>query len=851
MTTMSAIEALLRHPAAQAVGWALLQSVWQGAIVGIVTAVLLAALRRAAADVRYVFGAIGLALMLTLPVVTGVQRFQALRADTAAQSAKSFRLNAEATDAKVASAFSQPVASALRRKISPAERLDFDRLLPGMMLIWLTGVTILTLRLLTGWLWVKRLRTHGVTPAEPSWNRLLVRVACRLHIRRAITLLESTLVEVPTVIGWLKPVVLLPVSALGGLAPQQLEAILAHELAHIRRHDCLVNLLQTLVETLLFYHPAVWWLSRRIRIERENCCDDLAVSLCGDPVAYATALADLESLRSPTPPFRRLDRVAMAATGGSLLQRVRRLLGAPASHTGRGPSWLAGSVALLLVGGIALGADGLRSAQTAVAPVRAAHAASVRAASAAPVRAAYAAPVAAVVPSRPAVVPKRAVASMPALASVNASPAAAAPAQSISQHGSNSNGNWIWSNNGEKLEVTYSGEFAFTDDDTDVRQMSAGGSLKISDGAWFGRHSVEIRERNGQLEHHYYVNASERPFEPEGRAWLRENLPKFVRNTGIDAPARVARMLKAGGVAAVFAEIDRLGGNYVRGLYFKELFRQATLSPDQYRQALTVASRDMRGSDYELAQLLTAIADRLPNDDASRAAYFTAASGLSSDYELRRVYSTMLKKGPVSSQVLSGILEHSRSFKSDYDLSELLRQILSQQPLDERNRAAFFAAVGTMHSSYERHRVLSAVVNREHSSDPALLSAALTQAERMGSDYEAATFLMEVLKQNGVEGDVRAPFFRVLARVTSSYDRGRVLQAVARRTDVNNDTLRAVLQATSGMSGYDLSQVLLAVANSHVLTGTLREAYLDAADRLSGYDQGQVMTALVKSERRR
>ena len=98
----------------------------------------------------------------------------------------------------------------------------------------------------------------------------------------------------PTVIGWLKPVVLLPASALAGLTPRQLEAILAHELAHIRRHDYLVNLLQTLVETLLFYHPAVWWLSRRIRVERENCCDDLAVSLCGDPVAYAAALADLE-----------------------------------------------------------------------------------------------------------------------------------------------------------------------------------------------------------------------------------------------------------------------------------------------------------------------------------------------------------------------------------------------------------------------------------------------------------------------------------------------------------------------------------------------------------------------------
>jgi hypothetical protein len=190
------------------------------------------------------------------------------------------------------------------------------------------------------------------------------RLARRLHISRAITLLESTLVEVPTVIGWLKPVVLLPASALGALSPSQLEAILAHELAHIRRHDYLVNLLQTLVETLLFYHPAVWWLSRRIRIERENCCDDLAVSLCGDPVAYANALADLESLRSETTPTH---HIALAATGGSLLHRVRRLLRAPSPHSGRGPAWLAGSAALLLIGGIALGADGLRGPQSIVA----------------------------------------------------------------------------------------------------------------------------------------------------------------------------------------------------------------------------------------------------------------------------------------------------------------------------------------------------------------------------------------------------------------------------------------------------------------------------------------------------
>ncbi len=149
--------------------------------------------------------------------------------------------------------------------------------------------------------------------------------------------------DVPTVIGWLKPTVLLPMSALAGLSPLQVEAILAHELAHVRRHDYFVNLLQTLLETLLFYHPAVWWVSGQVRVERENCCDDLAVSLCGDPVVYASALADLEELRGPA------SRLVMAASGGVLLNRVRRLLTGPAQHAGRGPAWLAGTSAALLV----------------------------------------------------------------------------------------------------------------------------------------------------------------------------------------------------------------------------------------------------------------------------------------------------------------------------------------------------------------------------------------------------------------------------------------------------------------------------------------------------------------------
>jgi beta-lactamase regulating signal transducer with metallopeptidase domain len=915
--TLNAIENVLSQPAAQATAWALLQFVWQGAAVGALTAMALAALRRSASDVRYVVASIGLALMLTLPIVSGVQRFQALNADAgSAQTIASAPTQSDTTAAAIGRVRERRVDAADKASAAAAasdhapriawldslKTVSFEPLLPVLMLAWLLGVATLSLRLLTGWLWVQRLRTHGVAPASDACRRMATRLSRRLHISRAVTLLESSLVDVPTVIGFMKPVVLLPASVLGGLSPHQVEAILAHELAHIRRHDYLVNLLQTLVETVLFYHPAVWWLSRRIRIERENCCDDLAVSLCGDPVAYAHALADLEALRSGPAPDH---HIVMAATGGSLLQRVRRLLGAPSSHTGRGPAWLAGSVALLMIGGIALGADGLHQDTSApfrllfqvppappVPPAPAAPAtpsapvaapappapvarpmgefdAPAPPAPAAPPAEPAMAPPAPPAPVEPALAPPApaapvepatagfapfappAPAAIPAVPPAPAPPAPAAPAsQSISHTVNDSTGNWIWSNNGEKLQVSYSGEFEFTDDDADIRHVSSGGYIKVSDGAWLGRHSVEIRERGGQLERRYFVNASERPYEPEGRQWLSANLPKFVRNTGIGAPARVGRFLKSGGVQGVTAEIGRIDSSYVKGIYFRELFKQATLTPEQYRQVMAQASREMQ-SDYELAQLLIAIADRLPNDDTSRDAYFTAAAGISSDYELRRVYSTMLKRGPVSSQTLAAILAHSKTIQSDYELSELLRQILSQQTLDDRNRTAFFDVVSTIQSDYERHRVLSTVISKDRASDPAVVQAALTHASSMSSDYEAATFLLEVLKQNGVEGSAREPFFKMVSGLSSGYERGRVLQAVVAKSDASKETLMAVLRASKGMSGYDLSQLLQSIAKTHTLTGDLRDAYLDAADALSGYEQGQVLAALVRSERRK
>src|SRR5581483_1806457 len=206
--------------------------------------------------------------------------------------------------------------------------------------VWSVGVLLLSVRLVYGCARTAALRRRS-DPAETPLVELVGRLAARMQIDRPVRLLTSALVEGPGVVGWLRPAILLPPAALMGLTPDQLEAILAHELAHVRRHDWLVNLLQAIAETLLFYHPVVWWTSRQIRLERELCCDDLAVAACGDAPTYAGALAALEERRIGAP------RLAVGAAGGSLLPRIQRLLGAPTADQPQPAIALAAAAAAL------------------------------------------------------------------------------------------------------------------------------------------------------------------------------------------------------------------------------------------------------------------------------------------------------------------------------------------------------------------------------------------------------------------------------------------------------------------------------------------------------------------------
>jgi len=181
-------------------------------------------------------------------------------------------------------------------------------------------VILFHLRGIASWTIARRLRRRGVCSAPEGWQQRLDQLSARLRVTKSVALLETVFSEAPVVIGCLRPVILFPVGLLVGMPASQVEAILIHELAHIRRRDYLANLLQTAVEGFLFYHPAVWWISSVIRAERENCCDDLVVAVNGNAHEYATALTALEETRWAA------NQAALAVTGGVLMKRIRRLL---------------------------------------------------------------------------------------------------------------------------------------------------------------------------------------------------------------------------------------------------------------------------------------------------------------------------------------------------------------------------------------------------------------------------------------------------------------------------------------------------------------------------------------------
>ncbi len=349
----------------ESLGWTILHFVWQGGVVAAVLYGLLAAARRASPQVRY--GLACGALLVAVAAFGGTLTWQLEFARpagavlVAAAESPPEPIVEAALPASVAPLAVSPgeieSAGTIELPLEPADLLAAsaepwpERLRPWLPLVdamWAAGVALLSLRLCVSWQAVRRLYRSALPIDDPAWSERCAALGRRLNVSRPVRLLSSASAGVPFVVGCLRPMILVPTGLLSGLTAEEVEAILAHELAHVRRHDFVVNLVQNAAETLLFYHPAVWWISSQIRREREHCCDDVAAAACGGALDYAKALVAVEQLRPA-------GNLLVAASGGSLVGRIRRLAGADRSS---GSTWPLTAIVLIATAALTLIAVG-------------------------------------------------------------------------------------------------------------------------------------------------------------------------------------------------------------------------------------------------------------------------------------------------------------------------------------------------------------------------------------------------------------------------------------------------------------------------------------------------------------
>lgn len=349
---------LIPSPQVAALGWTLLHSIWQAALLCTVAALGFYLLRRYSAQARYTLGVTMLGTQILASLATYLYYLPSYIEKTAVSALATY--TSAATLAQYTGPI-PPLPTLLKIQLWLTTHLN------ELVVCWFIGVGILLLRFTGGWFYLERLRFTSRPVKDQVWHTRFGILVAKLNIGRSVELRETARIVTPMVVGVLQPVVLVPIGLMTGLSVQQVEAILAHELAHIRRHDYFVNLVQSFVEVVYFFHPALWWLSNRIRTEREHCCDDLAMAVCDDRLSLAHALVRVAEFRHESSLV-----VAFAANKPLLLRRVRRVLGVaePSSRRLSGYLPMAFVLLSLLVGVSVYAFQGEETKSDRVSPVK-------------------------------------------------------------------------------------------------------------------------------------------------------------------------------------------------------------------------------------------------------------------------------------------------------------------------------------------------------------------------------------------------------------------------------------------------------------------------------------------------
>lgn len=343
---------------------------------------------------------------------------------------------------------------------------------------------------------------------------------------------------------------------------------------------------------------------------------------------------------------------------------------------------------------------------------------------------------------------------------------------------------WQWIDGSWKKSLEIRGRAEFTDDYTDIKTVSEGGSVRIEETQGGTTRRLEVAAAaDGQLRRTYYVGGEARPMNEQDRAWVASMILQAVRQSAIDADKRVQRIFEQRGVSGVLEEITLLRGDYARRIYFESLIKNRNLDGSSLQLVLREAGRQI-SSDYEQAQLLIRAAEMLAGRSQALPAFFEATASIKSDYEHRRVLSTLLKKSEPGRELVLMVVRSALRITSDYEKATLLKEVAALNLEDGLLSNAFFETADTIKSDYEHRRVLSAMLKRRGLGHEAL-GRLLESAARISSDYEKATLLLEASSAYSGDARLRDAFLRTVETIKSDYERGRVLSAMLKNKQMD------------------------------------------------------------------
>jgi hypothetical protein len=331
---------------------------------------------------------------------------------------------------------------------------------------------------------------------------------------------------------------------------------------------------------------------------------------------------------------------------------------------------------------------------------------------------------------------------------------------------------------GHKMRIELRGKAEFTENYTDIRDISADGYVRIEEDRDGQSRRYEVRrDSKGELQRLYYLNGQSHPLDQDARNWLAKIVLNAVRQSGIDADKRVQTIMRERGVNGVLEEIALISGDYAKGIYFKALIKNGNLNSAGLQNVLREAARQIT-SDYEQAQLLIGVAPMVTANEAALPAFFEATATIKSDYERKRVLTALLKDNAPTRQMLVSVVKSAADMSSAYEKSNVLKSVAATYLDDAELRKTFFQTVDTIGSDYERHGVLSSLLKNGRLNEE-VLSGMLGSASRISSDYEKATFLIEASNAyTGNDPRLRQFFHQAVKTIKSDYERDRVLSAL-------------------------------------------------------------------------